>query len=77
MAHSYTQTKKFPDPKTQVEKKLKQNYSYERTNIPISFKDEVAINLLDLELQVWSPISRAVTFVSQSILQCTFCENGN
>ncbi len=23
MAHSYTQTKKFPDPKTQVEKKLK------------------------------------------------------
>jgi hypothetical protein len=52
MAHSYTQTKKFPDPKTQVEKILKQNYSYKRTNIPISFKAEVAINLLDLELQV-------------------------
>jgi hypothetical protein len=39
MAHSYTLKKKFPDPKTQVEKKLKQNYSYKRTNIPISFKD--------------------------------------
>jgi hypothetical protein len=52
MTHSYTQTKKFPDPKTQVEIFKKKKNSYKRTNIPIFFKDEVAINLLDLELQV-------------------------